>query len=177
MPTTGNKIAEANPATGSQAYVTIPAASLASLPMADGQATWFSVLLTTAGDVAGSNPDFGFAIGSGLIGTSNNVPLLSGQAIGFTIKTGFLYASHWSTTTLSRAASGKAISASTTYLVVAKITWGAASDKIDIYLPDANLNLGSVQTTVTSTANLTQSGFNKLTIGRKAGSGKRIFFC
>jgi len=169
LESSGRKIQEANSAAASQVSVTIPAGTLSSLPMADGAELWFSVLLTTAGDIS-TNPDFGFAIGSGLIGTANNIPLASGQAIGFTVKNGNLHASHWSTTLLTRSVTGKGVTGSTTYLVVGKITWGATSDKIDIYLPNSSLALGTVQNTVTSTANLTQSGFNKITIGRKAGS-------
>ena len=38
-------------------------------------------------------------------------------------------------------------------LIVGKITWGTTSDTIAIYQPDANLNLGSLISTLTTNVN------------------------
>ena len=49
-------------------------------------------------------------------------------------------------------------------LVVGKITWGAASDTLELYEPDSNLNLGSVKSTLT--VNVDQSTFDTITFAR-----------
>ena len=48
-----------------------------------------------------------------------------------------------------------------TILVVGKITWGASTDTVELYLPDTSGNLGLVQST--ATANVNQSVFDTLT--------------
>ncbi|HLP78337.1 MAG TPA: Ig-like domain-containing protein, partial [Candidatus Paceibacterota bacterium] len=49
-------------------------------------------------------------------------------------------------------------------LVVGKITWGAASDTIELYEPDPELNLGSVKSILT--VNVDQSTFDTITFAR-----------
>jgi hypothetical protein len=49
-------------------------------------------------------------------------------------------------------------------LVVGRITWGASEDTIDIFLPDTNLNLGSVHSTLT--VNVDQSGYDTISFAR-----------
>lgn len=48
--------------------------------------------------------------------------------------------------------------------VVGRITWGTDSDTIDLFLPDANLNLGSVHSTLTT--NVDQSGYDTISFKR-----------
>ncbi len=48
--------------------------------------------------------------------------------------------------------------------VVGRITWGELSDTIDLFLPDANLNLGSVHSTLTT--NVDQSGYDTISFKR-----------
>ncbi len=50
-------------------------------------------------------------------------------------------------------------------LIVGRITWGELSDTIDLFLPDANLNLGDVHSTLTT--DVDQSGYD--TISSKRG--------
>lgn len=49
-------------------------------------------------------------------------------------------------------------------LVVGRITWGATEDTIDIFLPDTNLNLGSVHSTLA--VNVDQSGYDTISFAR-----------
>ena len=49
-------------------------------------------------------------------------------------------------------------------LVVGRITWGASTDTIDIFLPDTNLNLGSVHSTLT--VDVDQSGYDTISFAR-----------
>jgi hypothetical protein len=49
-------------------------------------------------------------------------------------------------------------------LVVGRITWGATEDTIDIFLPDTNLNLGPVHSTLT--VDVDQSGYDTISFAR-----------
>ncbi len=49
-------------------------------------------------------------------------------------------------------------------LVVGKITWGAVNDTIEIYLPDTDLNIGPVVSTLTT--NVDQSTFDTISFAR-----------
>jgi autotransporter-associated beta strand protein len=135
--------------------------------LSDGATLWFSVVVTTPID-GGSNPDTGFAIGTDQLGSGNNLPMPSGgEGIGWTIKTDKLQATVWNTS-LARTA-GPAVSRNTTILIVGEINWGAASDTINLYLPDTNLNKGSVK--VSTSGALNQGAFTKITSSLKTNTG------
>jgi len=138
----------------------------------DGALLWFSVVMHTP-DSAGSNPDTGFAIATDQLGSGNNLPIpAGGQAIGWTIKQGKLQASTWNGTYVSRGTNGPAVAVSTTMLIVGQINWGASSadaDAISLYLPDTNLNMGSV--VASTSAVLNQANFDLLTSALKVNTG------
>jgi hypothetical protein len=130
----------------------------------DDDTLWFSVLVTPHS--VSTNPDFGFALATDRGNDSNNVPLQTangGNGLGFRFKGG-LKATAWSGGPASSAA-GASVSGETTYLVVGEMIFGA-TDTINIYLPDTDLNLGSVVSTQTAT--LDQTAFNMITFMDKA---------
>ena len=130
--------------------------------MDDGDTLWFSVLVNTR---SSTNPDFGFAIGTDRLTDSNSVPMANpGDGLGFRVKSG-IRATAWSGTPSSSGAS--AYSEGTTILVVGEIIFGA-TDTINLYLPDTDLNQGSVVQTQTGT--FTQSGFDTISFSDKAAS-------
>ena len=53
---------------------------------------------------------------------------------------------------------------------LSKITWGVGTETIELFAPDASLNLGLAITSLTTTSNLTQSGFNNLALQFKDNS-------
>ena len=102
-------------------------------------------------------PQLGSGVGVTLSGNSNGVV----QATQFRD----LFAGDTIAGNVLGGASGTLITGGTSRLIVCKITWGAgATDKIDIYAPDANLNLGSVLSTLT--CNVDQSTFDTVTWAR-----------
>jgi hypothetical protein len=128
----------------------------------DGDTLWFSVLINTRN---GTNPDFGFALASAQGSDSNNVPISGGgEGLGFRVKNG-IKATAWSGTPSS--ASGAGYTAGETVLVVGEMIFGA-TDTINIYLPDTDLNLGAVVSTQTASVN--QAAFDTLTFMDKAAS-------
>ena len=127
----------------------------------DGGELWFSMLYR----VDTGSGRFYFTIGSDTL--VNNGNLSAGQAIGFGSASGDLYAGLWESTAWgSNNLSGPAatsvditgdsnvngadagsLATGTTYLIVGHAQWGATGtddDIVELYLPDTNLNLGSV---------------------------------
>jgi hypothetical protein len=132
----------------------------------DGTSLWFSMILQTPAS-GGPNPDTGFAISNGVIVGTNNIPMSAGQqGIGWAIKNDQLRATYWNPA--KNQAPGSAVPVNTTILIVGEILWGAASDTINLYRPDAELILGSVVSTQTGAVD--QSTFDKLTFGLKSNT-------
>ncbi len=139
----------------------------------DGATLWFSFVVTTGGDVA-TNGDLGFAFGTDQIGTGNNIPVAnSGTAFGVRFKNNQLRAALWTPGALAHQA-GSSISASTTYLVAGKFTWGAgATDKLEVYKVDTNLNMTLSSTY--SAVDVNQSLFDTVSFGSKAATPAHFF--
>jgi autotransporter-associated beta strand protein len=137
--------------------------------LGDGVKLWFSVVVHTP-FTGGINADTGFALGTDKLGSGNNLPMpTGGQGIGWTIKQDKLQATTWDGA-LSRTA-GPGVATNTTILIVGEITWGAnsaASDAINLYLPDTSLNLGLVK--VSQTAVLNQANFDTITSSLKTNT-------
>jgi hypothetical protein len=138
----------------------------------NGATLWFSVIVNTP-TLAGSNPDTGFAIATNQLGSGNNLPIgAGGQAIGWTIKNGKLQASTWNGGEVVRGTNGPAVATNATIFVVGEITWGAdsaAADAINLYLPDTDLNLGSVR--ASTSAVLNEANFDTITSSLKSNTG------
>ncbi|PXA03035.1 hypothetical protein DDZ13_14045 [Coraliomargarita sinensis] len=166
LPTaTGNKVSFSNQNGGVATGTSLSDAGL----LEDGVSLWFSVLVQTGSDIA-TNGDFGFAFGSESLNSGNNIPIQnSGGALGFTFKNNQLRACHWAPS-LTRSSDNAENSAApeTLYLVVGKITWGAASDTIEIYKVPTDLNLGSPVSSYTTVDNIDQSLFDTISVGTKA---------
>ena len=135
----------------------------------NGDTLWFSVVVNLGG--ISTNPDFGFALSSSGGSGSNLLPIgASETALGFRIKgnDGGLKAAEWANTITTSGTTGNVgLSAGTTYLVVGEMTFGA-TDTINLYLPDVNLNLGSVVSTKTVT--LDQTAFDTITFMAKGAT-------
>jgi hypothetical protein len=135
----------------------------------DGETLWFSVIVETGGDIA-TNGDLGFALGTDPIGAGNDLPIAnSGTALGFTFKNNQLRASHWTNTlTRSTTNSGNGASPETRYLVVGRITWGASSDMIELYMPAPDLTQGAVVSSFQT--DVAQSLFDTVSFSSKAAT-------
>jgi len=134
----------------------------------NGDTLWFSVLTNTR---VGTNPDFGFVLGTDRGNDSNNIPLQTtngGDGLGFRVKgnNGGLIAASWEGGPVNNGTS-TSVTAGETYLVVGEMIFGA-TDTINIYLPDTDLNLGSP--VVTQTSILDQTEFDIITFMDKAAS-------
>jgi autotransporter-associated beta strand protein/VCBS repeat-containing protein len=166
LPTSGNQIEFSNGSGGNGGNGSIQASLGTALSDAglldDGATLWFSMILDSPVD-GGPNPDTGFAIGTSSIIGTNNIPMAAGeQGIGFAIKNDQLRAAYWNTA--KNQAAGQAIPRDTTMMVVGKITWGA-TDTIELFLPDTDLNLGNVVSTHSGAVN--QALFDTVTFGLK----------
>jgi len=135
----------------------------------DGATLWFSVLHLTQPNSNG-NMDFGFALGSNGLNGSNSVPM-TGQGIGFSFKNGSIQASFWDDTDGSNnveRAGGVSAAYGTVSLIVGEIIWGTdgGADIVNLYTPDANLNLGPIVSTISE--DLEQANFNVISFANKA---------
>lgn len=137
-----------------------------------GTSVWFSMIINTPAS-GGTNPDTGFAIGTATVSSGNNIPM-SGDGFGWSIKQNSLSASAWDggdgSTTVQRG-TGSSAPNNTPILIVGELIWGADSnavDRLNLYRPDAELEIGSIQGTVTET--LDQSTFNKISFGMKSNT-------
>ena len=168
LSTTGNKTTSSDDSSWTDTGTALDAYLASAL---DGDKLWFSVLVKP-GEI-GTNPDFGFAIGTDRLDDRHNVPMVSaGNGLGFRFKDGLL-ATSWTgsldgggrTTPVS--ATGVGADAGETYLVVGEIIFGA-TDTINIYLPDTDLVLGDAVST--QTASVDQTLFDTITFTDKAAS-------
>ena len=149
----------------------------------DGSTLWFSVVMGYGSNANLQNGRLCFALANSNFSTSNyqyyivNEGAQLGNGIGVTL--GYVnYASGKSIATQFRDSTfgttgfegnvfgtlsntSSIISAGQQRLVVGKITWGASSDTIELYEPDADLNLGSPTSTLT--VNVNQSTFDTIT--------------
>lgn len=148
--------------------------SLASNNLLDDGATlWFSAILDLAGQNT-ANADINIALtnaakfDSGTFSNRENLDGATNEGVGVTHSGGNIRAVYWDSaggrteSGITSLSIGGANPASA--LVVGKITWGAGSETIELYAPDANLNLGSAITSLTTAGNLTQTSFNNLAI-------------
>ena len=104
---------------------------------------------------------------SGDFGTRQNLDGAAG--VGFTHSRGNIRAAYWDASGVRTVGSSTSLSIgganpSSTALVVGSILWGAGSETITLYAPDAALNLGAPITTLVTTGNLDQTAFNNLAI-------------
>jgi hypothetical protein len=170
LPTGGNAVLAVSGWKNNQVSIDTNAAYTALL--ADGGEMWFSMLYqANRVDVFDR-----FAFGMGTAGFTANGDLSSGQAIGFGIGGGKLYAGLWETTnwgsnnlTGAPASSTNAteygtFAADTTILIVGHVQWGDDdandNDTVTIYMPGTDLSLGSA--VATSSGKVGQSAFNLL---------------
>jgi autotransporter-associated beta strand protein len=164
LPVSGNQVVYNGGSASSSASLS-SALSAAGL-LSDGKTLWFSMVVNTPRD-GGSNPDTGFAIATDAINGTNNIPLVAGQGIGWAIKNDLLRACTWNNAKAQSA--GISVATNTTKLIVGEIIWGAdgaATDTINLYLPDTSLNKGAVKTS--QSAVLNQVNFDLITSGLKA---------
>lgn len=141
--------------------------------LAHGAELWFSVMnraVNTSDDRAA------FALATGTL-TSNTNFGAADYGIGFAISnTGSLTArvSTAGTTHVNGTGVGRFTLPETT-LIVGRITWGAdalTDDTVQLYLPDTNLNLGTVQST--AAAIIDQSAFDVVTIFSRRQAGTNM---
>lgn len=146
----------------------IPTATLSDEGLLSDTATlWFSVLVSTT-ETFGSNSRWMMSLGTGTLHSGNQGMSGSGSGIGFVIDgNGSMTSATWSSGSISKQdAQSGAVSNGSTTLVVGKITWGATTDTIDLYLPGIDL-VQPVDAASSGSANLSQSGFNVLAFAGK----------
>jgi hypothetical protein len=175
LPVTGKSISN-NTSRRLGADVLIDGALGAAGLLADGDEVWFSLLHKIAPS-NNANAQLSFALatdplGSGVPSALSNA---NGAGVGFRIVKGDeLRAATWvpgATPQISE--DGVAVDLvpagaqfGRTVLIVGKVTWGATSadlDKVELYLPNTNLELGPVVTTVSAT--IDQSALDTMSIG------------
>jgi len=167
LPTSGNQVYY----TGGNGNCSVsPGTTLSDASLLDDGATlWFSIVLDTPVN-GGSNPDTGFALGTDPIIGTNNIPMTTGgQGIGWAIKNDRLRACTWNTA--KNQSTGIPVSRDVTMLIVGELIWGAdgaSNDRVNLYLPDTALNLGSVVDT--QIAVLDQANFDLVTLGLKTNT-------
>jgi hypothetical protein len=152
--------------------------------LADDATLWFSVVMgyDTGGNV--TNSRLALALANSQFSSSNyNYNIINegsqlGSGIGVTLgrfnsANGYTVATHFRDPTTGAGFDGNVFGTlpATAYptggqygLIVGKIVWGAASDTIELYRPDANLNLGPVISTLT--VSVDQSTFDTITWAR-----------
>jgi hypothetical protein len=149
--------------------------SLGAGLLGDTTTLWFSLIMDLTGQNS-SNADINVALtnaakfNSSSFGDRENLDGAANEGIGVTHSGGNIRAVYWD------GAGGRTESAATSLtingvganptnaLVVGKIEWGAGTETISLYAPDASLNLGTAITSLTTAGNLTQSGFNNLAV-------------
>jgi hypothetical protein len=130
-----------------------------------GDTLWFSVLINVGS--IGTNPDFAFALGNGVLRATNNVPM-SASETGY----GLRVKNNLSATSWNNGPSGgttQTITAATTYLVAGEMIFNAdnaLADTINLYLPGTDLTLGSVVSTIAAT--LDQTVFDTISFANKS---------
>ncbi|MFK7910535.1 MAG: PEP-CTERM sorting domain-containing protein [Akkermansiaceae bacterium] len=158
---------------GAWSGIARPVVGTLSSLLTDTSTLWFSLIMDLEGQNQ-SNADINVALtnaakfNSGTFGSRENLDGATNEGIGVTHSGGNIRAVYWDNAggrTESGATSlsiGGANPASA--LVVGKIEWGAATETITLYAPDAALNLGTAITSLTTAGNLSQAGFNNLAI-------------
>lgn len=178
LATSGNRVRADS---GGNSSVTVTAGTFGTL-LNHSSSLWFSILYTTTPGVGGGNPDAGFALGTATLNGTNNIPMSSsGTGVGFSMKSGNMAATTWQAGALGRDTTGtvgrEPVVASTTYLIVGEMVWGAdaaSNDTINLYFPNmTTLALGSV--VATRSVVLDQSGFNTITYAMKNDSQPAFF--
>jgi hypothetical protein len=187
LPTTGGSIGNLSPSQnrfgGARA---VSASALADNGLLDDGATlWFSVimgydvggnrtnsrLVMVLGDEAMSGNNFAYyfptAGATGLGVTLGRFSNLNGKIVATEVRDSTFGASGFGGNVFGNEGSAVLPGTNTSVdyaLVVGKITWGAGSDTIDIYLPDSNMNLGPVHSTLS--VNVSQSGYDTISFSR-----------
>ena len=183
LPTLGGSLGNLSSNYGGRRLISTSALSTTGL-LNDGSTLWFSVVMgygasanTTNARMAIALANSNFDTGNSHYNIVNETPQL-GSGLGVTLgsfegngdqTTGKFVATHFRDSTSGSGFSGNVfgtvprtmIGVSQQRLIVGKITWGATSDKLEIFEPDANLNLGPVTSTLT--VNVNQSTFDTLT--------------
>ncbi|MCE9519455.1 MAG: DUF6288 domain-containing protein [Verrucomicrobia bacterium] len=186
LPVSGNSFgvsASANNFGGSRSFST--SALAANGLLNDGATLWFSIVVGygTGGNLTNSRLAFALAnsrfstgnfqyyivnegaqLGSGLGVTLGRFDYRGGAGNGYVVATQFRD-STFGTSGFSGNVFGNVprstLDSGEQRLVVGKITWGAASDTIELYEPDTDLSLGSPTSTLT--VNVNQSAYDTLT--------------
>lgn len=175
LPTSGNRVTYV-PSGNATASAALGSALGDAGLLDDGATLWFSMIVQMPGD-SGSNPETGFAIGTDALGNDNNFQMpVNGQGIGWGIKNNTLRATTWNRTP-DRTATGPSAGVNITRLIVGELIWGAnagAADRLNLYLPDTDLNLGSVRST--KTAILNQSAFDRISFSLKSNTNAGFGF-
>ena len=92
-----------------------------------------------------------------------------GNGLGFRVKgnNGGLIAAQWTGGTISNGTGSSGLSSEGTYLIAGELIFGA-TDTINLYLPDTDLDLGVAVSTQTGTFD--QTAFNTITFMNKANT-------
>lgn len=151
----------------------------------DGTELWFSVLMGYGVGGNRTNSRLAFVLGTDSLNGANfryNYTVLGATGLGVTLGrfsaiNGKIVATQIRDTTFGNSGfagnvfgnEGAAIlpGANTNEdfsFVVGRITWGALSDTIDIFLPDSDLNLGAIHSSLT--VNVDQSGYDTISMAR-----------
>lgn len=147
--------------------------------LADGATLWFSVIMGY--ETGGNNTRLGFALANSQFNAGNfqyyinNEGPQLGLGVGVSLSgngNGAINATQFRDSTFGTGTtgnvfgntSGTILTNGNSRLIVVKITWGATSDTIEVYAPDASLNLGPVISTLTVEVN--QSTFDTITWAR-----------
>ncbi len=129
--------------------------------LTDGAVLWFSVMHKVVNNM--SDDRASFALATGGFSSNTNFGVSTDQGIGFAISnTGNLTARvSTASATHVNGANINRFSLAETVLIVGKITWGA-TDTVELYLPDTNMNLGSASST--ASAAIDQSAFDVIAL-------------
>ena len=182
LPSTGNRVRSVSINSPGGSRPVSPAA-LANRGLLDNGATlWFSVVMAGYGGYDASGNLFHLALGNNSISytfpSSYYIPndgSIPGSGLGVRLKNKGVYAAQFAATgdpligTYDNTVTGGIIN-DNPRLVVGKITWGAASDSIEIYLPEDDMVLTAPTSVLT--ANVDQSTFDTLTFSR----GSNVLF-
>ena len=149
LPGTGAKL-RLTVNSGAWAYASIAPANLVG-KLDDGDVLWFSAITSVS------------------LGSPNAIDLLIGtdasNGLGFSVNrvgSTSVQAASWVGGTKAVAPITSPVPVAAVSLVVGKITFGATTDTVDIYLPDANLTLGSPVATISAALDQSTFGFLKI---------------
>lgn len=186
LPVLGGSIGNLN--SGSNNYGgsrTVSTSALAANGMLDDGATlWFSVVVGYGSGGNVTNSRLGFAFANHRFSSGNNQYYIldegsqAGSGLGLTLGrfngvNGKVVATQFRDSTFGTSTTSgnvfgnipsSIIGASQQRLVVGKITWGADSDTLELYEPDAELNIGPPTSVLT--VNVDQSTFDTITWAR-----------